>query len=139
MRQKDPQTIVDSAEEFPGLKELGITRPSQISRYSLREEGGEDVLRIYYKRAKGSLLPSSRKYVFGRSHKTIITDSGKPEYALDPQISTILQQVTSELDNIVKHANDNEVLKASLIDDIEHLDRYVSSRIRELRTRIEQM
>jgi hypothetical protein len=121
------------------LKEMGINNPTQISRYSLREENGEDVLRIYYKRAKGSLLPTSRKYSFGRSQKTIITDSGGPEYAPDPQISNVLQRVLKALDGIARNANDRDVAKAAIIDDIDHMDRYLSTRIRELRARVEQL
>lgn len=139
MSKKNSEVSSSKMDQFPGLKDMGVNNPSEISRYSLREEEDEDVLRIYYKRAKGSLLPSSRKYSFGRAHKTIITDSGTPQYAEDPQISNILQQVLKELDAILKNSNDHDVLKASLIDEIDHLDRYVSSKIRELRAQIEQL
>ena len=133
------ETNISSSGEISILKEMGINNPSEITRYSLREEDGEDVLRIYYKRARGSLLPTSRKYSFGRSQKTIITDSGKPEYAKDPQVSGILQQVLKELDGIARDSQDHATIKAAIIDEIDHLDRYVSTRIRELRTRVEQL
>ena len=139
MSKKDTKINIGSSNENSTLKEMGINNPSEISRYSLREENGEDVLRVYYKRAKGSLLPTSRKYSFGRSQKTIITDSGRPEYAEDPQISDVLQRVLKELDGIAKDANDRDVVKATIIDDIDHLDRYISTRIRQLRAQVEQL
>ncbi len=139
MSKKNSEVSATKMDKFPGLKDMGVNNPSEISRYSLREEEDEDVLRIYYKRARGSLLPSSRKYSFGRARKTIITDSGKPQYAEDPQISNVLQQVLKELDAILRNSNDHDVLKASIIDEIDHLDRYVSSKIRELRSQIEQL
>lgn len=139
MSKKDSKINTRSSGEASILKEMGINNPSEISRYSLREENGEDVLRIYYKRTRGSLLPTSRKYSFGRSQKTIITDSGKPEYAEDPQISDVLQKVLKELDGIARDAQDHQAVKAAIIDEIDHLDRYVSTRIRDLRARIEQL
>lgn len=139
MNKKDSNINSSSSNGNSTLKKMGINNPSEISRYSLREENGEDVLRIYYKRAKGSLLPTSRKYSFGRSQKTIITDSGRPEYAEDPQISDVLQRVLKELDGIAKDANDRDVVKATIIDDIDHLDRYISTRIRQLRAQVEKL
>ncbi len=54
-------------DKYPTLKEMGITRPHQIAHYSMRiDRYNRDVLHIYYKREKGSLLAASRKYEFGR-------------------------------------------------------------------------
>lgn len=121
------------------LEEMGVGNPAEISRYSLRQENDEDVLRIYYKRGKGSLLPSSRKYRFGRGHRTIITDSGKPEYADDSEISSFLQRAVAELDEIVRNSKDHDVLKAALIDELDHLEKYVGSRVKKLRSQVEQL
>ena len=121
------------------LEEMGIKNPSEISRYTLWQEDEEDVLRVYYKRGKGSLRPSSHKYRFGRTHKTIVTDSGKPTYAQGGELSPFLEKALAELDEIVRNSNDHDVLKAALIDELDHLEKYVSSRIRELRAQAEQL
>ena len=60
----------EKVDNCPTLSEMGITRFHEIASYTLRQEGvDKDVLRVTYKRAKGSLLPYSRKYKFGRSQK----------------------------------------------------------------------
>jgi len=121
------------------LKKMGITAPDEISRYTLREENNEDVLRVYYKRKQGSLLPSSKKYTFGRSHKTIITDSGAPEYAKDHEISPILQAVLAELNSIVKQSEDADEKKKAILDEIEHMEKYLCAKVKELRTQVERL
>lgn len=50
--------------EFPTLNKMGITSVDQIDRYTLRHQGDTDVLKIYYKRPKGSLLSRSKKFSF---------------------------------------------------------------------------
>ena len=119
------------------LETMGISNPSEITRYTLRQEDNEDVLRIYYKRSKGSFLPTSKKYRFGRTHKTIVTDSGKPEYAGEDEISPFLQAAITELDKVVKHSKDAVEHKKAILDEIEHLEKYIGSRIRLLRSQIE--
>lgn len=121
------------------LQRMGITEPELISRYTLREENNEDVLRVYYRKKHGSLLPASKKYTFGRSHQTIITNSGAPVYAKDHIISPILQAALAELDKIVRHTDDAEELKKAVLDEIEHMEKYLCSKIKELRSQVERL
>lgn len=44
---------------FPHLVGLGINEPTQIERYSLRQEAHKDVLKIYFKKQKGELFAKS--------------------------------------------------------------------------------
>lgn len=118
---------------------MGINNPSEISRYTLREEDNKDALRIYYKRAKGSLLPESKTFRLGRVLKKIITDSGAPKYAEGGEMSPILRAAVRELDGIVKQSADAAEQKKAIIDEIDHLERDLSSRINDLRARIEQL
>ena len=118
---------------------MGINNPSEISRYNLREEHDEDVLRIFYKRAKGLFLPESKIFRLGRVHKTVVADSGAPKYAEGNEISPILRATVIELDKIVKHSSDAAEQKKVIIDEIDHLERDLSARINDLRTQIEQL
>lgn len=87
---------------FPALAEMGIVRFHEISHYSLRQDGADgDVLRIIYKRAKGSLLPFSRKYKFGRSMKTVVADGGTSRLEHTYEISPFLLKAVAELDKVV--------------------------------------
>ena len=96
---------VNLAEKFaayPALSGMGITRFHEISQYSLRKDGEDkDVLRVYYKRAKGSLLPYSRKYRFGRSLQTVVADGGTARLVSTYEISPFLLNAVSELDALV--------------------------------------
>lgn len=139
MNQSKPEKTVKKGTKYPALHEMGINNPSEITHYSLRQEGDEDVLRVHYKRAKTSFLPASRKYRFGRTSRTIVTDSGKPEYAEDTEISGFLQRAVAELNQLVDLKNDHDVLKSSLIDDLDHLEKYLDSKLNELRTQISKL
>ena len=89
-------------DAYPALAEMGIIRFHEISHYSLRQDGNDkDVLRVNYKRAKGSLLPYSRKYKFGRSLKTVIADGGTVRMETTYEISPFLLKAVSELDELV--------------------------------------
>ena len=88
--------------QWPALTEMGVTRFHEISHYALIEESSrDDILKIYYKRAKGSLLPYSRKYRFGRSIKTVVEDSGTARMEDTYEISPYLQQAIVELDALI--------------------------------------
>ncbi|MFT6301326.1 MAG: hypothetical protein ACI9XK_003263 [Granulosicoccus sp.] len=89
-------------DAYRALAEMGITRFHEISHYSLRQDGKDkDVLRVNYKRAKGSLLPYSRKYNFGRSLKTVIADGGTARMETTYEISPFLLRAVSELEALV--------------------------------------
>ena len=108
----------EKLDNYPALSEMGITRFHEISSYTLRQEGADkDVLRITYKRAKGSLLPHSRKYKFGRSQKTVLADGGTARMELTYAISPFLLKAVSELDSLVK-LNQHEVTNATKVADI---------------------
>lgn len=88
---------------FPALEEMGITRAHEISNYSLRSDGGRtDILKVSYKRKKGSLLPQSRKYTFGRSLHTVVADGGTARMEQSYEISPFLLKAIAELDLLVK-------------------------------------
>jgi len=95
-------STLKKTDSYPALEEMGITRAHQISAYSLRQDGADkDVLKIRYKRAKGSLLPESRTYKFGRSLKTVIADGGTSRMEHTYEISPFLLKAIAELDSLV--------------------------------------
>ena len=122
------------------LTEMGITRFKEISHYTLRQEGATlDVLKIYYDRAKGSFLPTSRKYKFGRATKTVRVDSGTNGTSEVHEISPFLQRALSELDSLVERRRHTGDDKAALLEDINHLEQVMQAKIREIRERVEQL
>ena len=102
--------LAEKITHYAALSEMGIVRFHEIANYSLRQDGADkDVLRVIYKRAKGSLLPHSRKYKFGRSMKTVIADGGTARMENIYEVSPFLLKAVAELDSLV----DNNQLDTS--------------------------
>lgn len=121
------------------LEEMGVNNPDQITKYSLRQVGNEDILKIYYKRQKGSFLPASRKYVFGRSIKMMPSGNDKQQYVDTFEISPVLNRAIDELNKIVQQQHDAIVNKQIIIDEIEHLEKIMENKLQELRQKVEDL
>lgn len=124
----------DNSSNYPALTEMGIVRFHEISHYSLRQDGlDKDVLRIIYKRAKGSFLPYSRKYKFGRSLKTVVADGGTSRMEHTYEISPFLLKAVAELDKLVevnKHdssKSSNTELATDLVAELDELENLVKA------------
>lgn len=95
-------TAENQQKALPALQDMGINNAHEISGYTLRPEGSQrDVLKIKYKRAKGSFLPQSRTYKFGRSLKTVVADGGTARMEHTYEISPFLLKAVAELDSLV--------------------------------------
>ena len=126
--------------DYPALTEMGVTRFQEISQYALYKEGNTtDVLKIYYKRAKGSFLPHSRKYRFGRSIKMMLTESNRGVREEMHEISPFLQRALSELDVLSTNKQSVRDEKANLLSDIDNLERVFIDTIGDMRSRIDKL
>jgi len=76
----------------PTLKEMGIKTPDEIAHYRLYMEGHVDILKIFYQRQKGSFLPTTRKYKFGRSVKSVANSGSQKQHDIY-EISPFLQKL----------------------------------------------
>lgn len=124
----------EKLNNYPALAEMGITRFHEISHYKLSgKSSSEDVLRIKYERAKGSLLPDSRKYKFGRSIKTVIADGGTARMEQTYEISPFLLAAVAELDSLItareknaasaKSTSAKSCTKLNMISDVDQIER----------------
>ena len=125
-------------ETWPTLAEMGVTRFHEIAHYTLRQDGdSKDVLKISYKRQKGSLLPESRKYRFGRSLRSVLADGGTARIEHVYEISPYLLAAVAELDRLVgiNALADGEASdplldrKAKVLTDLSHIERTLAQRI----------
>ena len=109
------------------LSQMGIENPDEIARYSMRRRSPrEDVLKIYYEREKGSLLPVSRTYRFGRSIRTSVGDSGTARFDESFEISPVLLSAIEELDALLaKRAGDSP--KQAILAEIEGIGAMLQS------------
>ena len=124
---------------YETLKELGITEPEEIEKYSLHQEGDEDILKIYFKKKKGALFAHSTKFRHGRAKKVILTDSGKHLYKEISEISPTMLKAVKELDQIVQHDQNIQDSKQQILNDIEHLEKVLLRKLRQLREDVERL
>jgi len=123
---------------YESLKELGVTNIEHIEKYTLRQEGDEDILKIYFKRLKGELFAHSTKFRHGRAKKMVLIDSGKHEYKEVSEISPTMQKLTLELDKIVKHEEGVIEFKERILADVDHLEKVIQRKLEQLRNDIDQ-
>lgn len=131
---------IKSSNLYPALSEMGVQNAHEISGYSLRTVGADrDVLKIRYKRAKGSLLPHSRTYNFGRSARAVVADGGTARMEYTHEISPFLLKAIAELDELVSYsesqsANSEAAVStasqtSALVKELESLEAMVSGHV----------
>jgi len=121
---------------YPTLDSMGITSTENIEKFTLRYENGQDVLKVYYRREKGSLLPKSKKFKFGRSTKTVLADGGQQTYRQVQEPSLIVVRALEELEKIVGKQHEIKVSKDDLIVELEHLEKVMESKIADIKEKI---
>jgi len=121
---------------YPALTEMGITNPEEITRYSLQTVNNVDVLRIVYKRKKGTFRASSKKFRFGRAQKMVVSDGGKNKTELVHEISPFVIKATDELREIVKGKHSRADQVSIILDEINRLEEETHTRIAYLKTLI---
>lgn len=126
---------------YPALAEIGVNNPEKIERYSLQTIDNTldhvDILRIVYKRKKGSLLHTSKKFRFGRSKKMVVTDGGTQKTELINEISPFVIKVTDELRALVSTKHSRVEQKEIILDEVRRLEEETNSRIAYLKNLIE--
>ena len=124
---------------FPTLTEMGINNPGEIERYSLNTTNNIDVLRIVYKRHKGSFLPTSKRFEFGRASKTVVADSGTQKTEIVHVISPFLQKAMKELDSIISAKRSN-IEQAKLVkQELQRLHQDMASRLTYIESLIDEL
>ena len=124
---------------FPTLSEMGISNPGEIDRYSLSTTNHIDVLRLIYKRKKGSFLPTNKRFEFGRSSRTVMTDSGTQSTEIVHDISPFLQKAIAELDQLMNSKKSN-IEHAKLVkDELLQLHHEMANRLAYIESLIDEM
>lgn len=109
---------------YPSLTEMDISGFDEIKRYTvIQDKKDRDILRISYKRKKGSMLPKRKTFRFGRSAKTIKDSSTHNGMKETFEISPFLLKVMLELDSIIGTSHKEKDKVKALIEHIEQLER----------------
>jgi len=129
--------------EYKTLGEMGITNPFEIDRYSVQtiERGDEhtDVLRVVYKRKKGSLLPDSKRFRYPRIKKTRMQNSGTRTVDLHWEISPFLQKAVAELEQIFEDEYTKQEKIDIIFDEMRRLEQDVAIRIDYIRSLVKSL
>ena len=125
--------------KYPTLADMGIINPEQIDRYSLQASGNTDVLRVIYKREKGSLLPSSKKFKFPRIVRLIEQDGGNKKQETIVEVSPALSKAVTELHSIVKRKHSRAEQKEIIEDEIKRLEEEISTRVTYLKSLVKAL
>ena len=124
---------------YPTLESMGINSFENIEKYTLRYEGGFDVLKIYYRREKGSLLPKSKKFKFGRATRTVLADGGQQQYREVSEPSLVVLRAVDELGRLLGQEFEDKLTKEDLATELDHLERVMASKIAEIKEKIEKL
>ena len=118
---------------------MGISNAGDTERLPLNTVNNTDILRIVYKRKKGSLLPASKRFRFGRAAKTVIADSGTRKTEVVHEIAPFVQKAVRELEQIID-AKGATVIQAKLIkEEVRRLHEEVASRLAYIDSLIDDM
>ncbi len=125
--------------KFPNLSEMGINNPGEIEHYSLSTTNNIDHLRVIYKRKKGSLLPTSKRFEFGRASRTVMTDSGTQATEIVHDISPFLHKALQELDQLIDAKKSNLEQVKLVKQEIQRLHQEIDSRMAYIESLIDQV
>ncbi len=115
--------------DFPTLNEMGITKPETIDRYSLQTINNIDILRIVYRKQKGSILPDSKRFRFPRTEKMTPGDGNARDTQIFYEVSPEVHKAMVELDQIVKAKRDRKHQLELIKEEIQRLQEETSTRI----------
>ena len=128
--------------QYPTLAAMGVTSLEDVVKYTLRHQGDADVLKVYYKRAKGSFLARSKKFSFVRGRRSIPIESrGSIGFESISDISPQLTLALNELDKLKAQLSRVEPQdpKAQLEEHLAHLDKVVNEKLKEMQAIIKQL
>jgi len=129
--------------EYKTLGEMKIKNPLEIVRYSVqtieRSDEHVDVLRIVYKRRRGSFLPESKRFHFPKIKKTSMEDSGRRKIDIRWEVSPFLQKAISELDQILSTELSKKESIKIILDEMRRLEDDAAHRIKYIRSLVKEI
>ena len=121
---------------YPNLRDIGIRNPEDIKRYSLRQEGEKDVLKVYFRKKGAMLIGKSSKYKFQRQMKRVSGGQNTEKFTDLSEINPTLRKIIQELDSLSVQAGSEEDLKKQVLSDLRHLQDVVNNKINEIEKKL---
>ncbi|MCO6523470.1 MAG: DUF3461 family protein [Candidatus Schmidhempelia sp.] len=125
---------------YTNLNKLGIINPEAISHYTLRQEGVNDILKIYFRKEKGEFFARSIKFKYPRQRKTVTADSNGDRYKEVKEINPVLLHLIEELDKLKLTQKVKDVeLSTKILADLKHLQQVINNKITEIEMDIHKL
>ncbi len=125
---------------YPTLNTMGVQHPLQINSYTIYQPRPDtDILRIKYERPKGSFLPVTRSYTFGRTPRIQLVDSATGQTETVYEITATLSKAITELDSIVQSKHDQHEIKQHLLSELERVQHDFAAEMIALRQLVEKL
>ena len=127
--------------DYPTLEEMGISSVDQLSHFKVRRERQADVLKVYYKRGKGSLLPRSKKFTFVRPSSAVpLQYKDQQGWEQFKNSSPRLQQAIGELERLTNPAPVKQLdQRAQFLSDLDHLEKVMTAKLNDIRRQVEAL
>lgn len=123
--------------DYPKLTEMGVLHPEQIDRYMVNSISNLDVLRVIYKRRKGSLLPVSRTYEFSRVQREFTDRKGESQSVMETDPA--LRAAVTELKQLLQATEDKRSLAESIDEELRQLEEEFAMRCESIRERVRRL
>lgn len=128
--------------EYPTLNKMGVNSVENIDKYTLRHQGDTDVLKIYYKRPKGSFLSRTKKFSFVRGRNAIPLEARNSK-AFDniDNFSPELVLALKELKRLDAKRKESDSIdpKQKFLSDLDHLEKVMTAKMDEIRRQINEL
>ena len=125
--------------EFPTLEELGIDNPNEIDRYSLQTINDVDILRVVYRRQKGSLLTESKKISIWPRREITAHGRPPPGRLFTMKFRHLCANSWQSLDQIVHAKHDKNRKLEILEEELHRLEEESAHRIAYIRNLIAEL
>ncbi len=123
---------MEAMKDYPRLAEMGVLHPSQIVSFSVNSIDYIDVLRIVYRRPKGSILPMARTYRFPRVQKSVPATNGDGATTV-MESDPVLREAVTELERLMQVNAITEDVVAAVEQEIALLEEDIALRAAHLR------
>ena len=128
----------DALKNYETLSNMGIARFDEIRDYSLFTEKDLDVLKIYYQRKEGSLLPRRKVFKFPKNAKIFTEASTGSTHELR-QLSPTIRHAVEELDKLLGGKKEKTDHKDMIERRLNQLESEVKSNVAEIRALLERL
>jgi len=121
---------------YPNLRDIGIRNPEDIKRYSLRQEGEKDVLKVYFRKQGAMLIGKSSKFKFQRQMKKVSGGQNNEKFTELSEINPTLRKIIQELDSLSVQVGTEKELKKQVLSDLRQLQDAVNNKILEIEKKL---